>query len=573
MNITSQNTHQNDGRKAAIYVRVSTIHQVDKDSLPMQKSDCIAYAKLILDISDYEIFEDAGYSGKNVDRPAYQEMMKRIHNREFSHLIVWKIDRISRNLLDFSEMYSELKKLRVVFVSKFENFDTSTAMGEAMLKIILVFAELERNMTSERVIATMLSRAAQGLYNGGRIPYGYNYDPDTKEFSINDEEARVCKIMLEDYLENKSMIHTARLLNETGYKSRSGKKWSQSTVGRIMKNPFITGTYRYNYMHESNSKIINSKEKWIIFEEHHPAIYTQEEYDHVLSISKENNTVKGTANQHNRHKHVHVFGQICYCGICGSKMTSVPGRIHKDGYKTSLHVCRLKKIYNQCSNPALTDLVIGEFVINYIANVIHAKKSFSKIHTAQDLQSYLLKGEVFKDVVSIRNFGLSEIYTLLSNYRNDNSFALISKSRNKKIANFDESAALKKELEKQERALRRLQDLYLYSDHAMQENDYIMKNAEITSRIETIKNKLGLQKEKADVNSSDEDIIKKASHLLINARIQNNEYINYKSLALSTAPDILYEYVHSIIDRVYIANSKIMSITFKNGITTEFEYR
>ena len=132
--------------KVAIYIRVSTIHQVDKDSIPMQKKDLIAYCQLILGTDNYEIFEDAGYSGKNTDRPAFQDMMGRIRKGEFTHVLVWKIDRISRNLLDFAEMYEELQSLRVTFVSKNEQFDTSTAIGEAMLKIVLVFAELERTM-------------------------------------------------------------------------------------------------------------------------------------------------------------------------------------------------------------------------------------------------------------------------------------------------------------------------------------------------------------------------------------------------------------------------------------------
>ena len=122
--------------KVAIYIRVSTIHQVDKDSIPMQKKDLIAYCQLILGTDNYEIFEDAGYSGKNTDRPAFQNMMGRIRKGEFTHVLVWKIDRVSRNLLDFAEMYEELRSLRVTFVSKNEQFDTSTAIGEAMLKIM-----------------------------------------------------------------------------------------------------------------------------------------------------------------------------------------------------------------------------------------------------------------------------------------------------------------------------------------------------------------------------------------------------------------------------------------------------
>ena len=79
--------------KAAIYVRVSTLYQVDKDSLPLQKEELIAYSKFVLNISDYEIFEDAGYSGKNVERPGFQRMMSRVRTGEFSHILVWKIDR------------------------------------------------------------------------------------------------------------------------------------------------------------------------------------------------------------------------------------------------------------------------------------------------------------------------------------------------------------------------------------------------------------------------------------------------------------------------------------------------
>ena len=234
-------------RKVAIYIRVSTTHQIDKDSLPMQRKDLIAYCELILGIEDYEIFEDAGYSGKNTDRPAFQEMMQKIRAGSFSHLLVWKIDRISRNLLDFAEMYEELQSLRVTFVSKNEQFDTSNAMGEAMLKIILVFAELERNMTSERVTATMISRANQGLWNGGRIPYGYSYDAETSAFSIIQDEADVCQLMKTDYFEHKSIIHTARLLNDKKIPTRSGALWSPTAVWKILSSPFYAGVYRYNH--------------------------------------------------------------------------------------------------------------------------------------------------------------------------------------------------------------------------------------------------------------------------------------------------------------------------------------
>ena len=193
-------------------------------------------SRLMFGINDYVVFEDAGYSGKNTDRPEFQNMMRRIRAGEFTHLLCWKIDRISRNLLDFASMYQELKDLGVTFVSKNEQFDTSTAIGEAMLKIILVFAELERNMTSERVTATMLSRAQNGLWNGGRVPYGYDYDKDSKTFSINQEEAFLVHKMYDLYSEHHSLVLVSRALNEDGYASRAGNDWSPVSIFIILTN-------------------------------------------------------------------------------------------------------------------------------------------------------------------------------------------------------------------------------------------------------------------------------------------------------------------------------------------------
>ena len=148
-------------RKAALYVRVSTKYQVDKDSLPLQRKKLKEYCKMY-DIEEYQIFEDDGYSAKNTDRPNFQKMMDCIRKGDYTHLIVWKVDRVSRNLLDFATMYQELKERKVTFISLNEQFDTSTPIGGAMLKIILIFAELEREMTSERVTAVMLDRAEIG---------------------------------------------------------------------------------------------------------------------------------------------------------------------------------------------------------------------------------------------------------------------------------------------------------------------------------------------------------------------------------------------------------------------------
>lgn len=562
-------------KKVAIYIRVSTMYQVDKDSLPMQRKDLIAYAELILGINEYEIFEDAGYSGKNTDRPAFQDMMYRIRNGEFSHVLVWKIDRISRNLLDFAEMYEELQELRVVFVSKNEQFDTSTAIGEAMLKIILVFAELERNMTSERVTAAMISRASNGQWNGGRIPFGYSYDPESGEFSVREDEAQICQILKEDYLENKSLTHTSRLLNERGYKTRAGVEWSPTAVWIIASSPFYAGIYRYNRYKGTDHRTENPEDEWVMVPNHHPAIFTVEEYEVMASMLKDNSRSFSnyTDRQHTSSK-VHLFSGIAYCGKCGNKMVSTPGKLSVDGYRPSNYSCPKRRKTKECNNQTINDSVLGEFVINYILNMLNAKKEFSGINSPGELEKRLIFGSTFSGVEHIEENGLHEFYNLLARYGSDNSYSFsIRRPRKKKAAVSPEVEQLRKEKERQERAMQRLQDLYLYSESAMSEKDFIIRKSEISKRLGDVSAKLGLVSRGTESSLSDEDFIKQASHLLISRQLAERKYIYFKEFAKSVSPEILKTYLDTILDSVTLTDGHVESIIFRNGLTHKFIYR
>lgn len=560
--------------KVAIYIRVSTTHQIDKDSIPMQRKDLIAYCTLILGTEDYQIFEDAGYSGKNTDRPAYQEMMGRIRKGEFSHLLVWKIDRISRNLLDFAEMYDELQSLRVTFVSKNEQFDTSTAIGEAMLKIILVFAELERNMTSERVTATMISRANNGLWNGGRIPFGYDYDPDSMLFSIREDEAVICRMLKDDYITNKSLTGTARMLNAAGYRTRADVEWTPTAVWIIAQSPFYAGIYRYNRYKGTENRTINPEDEWVMIPDHHPAIFTLEEHEKMLSILNENSRQRNSVGKQCKRQNVHIFSGIAYCGKCGCKMVSTPGKLHADGYHPSNYSCPKRRKSKECDNATMNDTVIGEFAINYILNMLIAKKSFSSISTPEQLQNVLLHGNTFDGIASIDGNGLNEFFNLLSRYDSDNSFVFsIRKPRKKKAVVDPEIAALRKEKEKQERAMQRLQDLYLYSENAISEKDFIIRKSAISKRIEEINSQLGMTVKNADTVLSDEEFIRQASHLLIQKELQGKKYIYFKNLAQNVSPEVLKTYMDTLLDSIHLIDGRVSSITFKNGLTHKFTYK
>lgn len=562
-------------KKVAIYIRVSTTYQVDRDSLPMQRKDLAAYSELVLGISDYEIFEDAGYSGKNTDRPAFQEMMQRTRKGEFSHILVWKIDRISRNLLDFAEMYEELQELRVTFVSKNEQFDTSTAIGEAMLKIILVFAELERNMTSERVTAAMISRANNGQWNGGRVPFGYDYDPEKKEFSIREDEEKICQLLKKDYLESKSLTHTARFLNESGYKTRAEAEWSPTAVWIIASSPFYAGVYRYNRYKGVEHRVENPEEEWVLVPDHHPAIFTLEEHEAMLQLLKKNlRSFENPIGRPHGTDNIHLFSGIVYCGKCGSKMTSTPGRLHADGYRTSIYSCPKRRKTKDCDNPSVNDLIIGEFVMNYILNMLNAKSGFSKIRNPEALEKKLLFGSTFADVDHVEENGLNEFYNLLSRYGSDDSYTFaIRKPRKKRAVVDPEIEKLRREKEKHERALKRLQNLFLYSDSLISEKEFIIKKSEISKNLENVNSMLGMVSRGADSVLTDEEFVKQASHLLISKELSDRQYIYFKKLAQSVSPEILKTYMETILDSVMVIDGRISSIVFRNGLTHKFIYK
>ncbi len=558
-------------KKAALYVRVSTNYQIDKDSLPMQRQELVTYAKLMFGIEDYVIFEDAGYSGKNTDRPEFQNMMRRIRAGEFTHLLCWKIDRISRNLLDFASMYQELKDLGVTFVSKNEQFDTSTAIGEAMLKIILVFAELERNMTSERVTATMLSRAQNGLWNGGRVPYGYDYDKESKTFSINQEEASLVHMMYDLYSKHRSLITVTRALNEDGYASRAGNNWSPISVFIILTNPFYTGKYRYNHYKDPGLKVEKDPSEWIEVPDHHPRIISDEQFEDVNRILHANSRSKRLPGQQHTSKHIHIFGGLLYCGACGCQYVSTPSRAQTTGYRPSKYACPNLRKNKTCNTKSVSDPVIGEFVINYVLNMMHARTSFSAIHDTSDLQVALLKGGTFLEVDHIDKDGLDSCFHMFSATPLDGKRF----RKPKKAATIDpELKRLRAEKRKTERALERLMNLYLYADNPISEKDFVVRKQALEDYLKEINENLGMIDRGRGIETiSDENFIKRASYFIMSKELAGKDYIYFKKLATDMDAEILRDFFSEIIDSIIMDGSRIREIVFRNGLAHTFFYK
>lgn len=560
-------------QKAAIYCRVSTLHQVDKDSLPMQRNDMINYARYALGITEYEVFEDAGYSGKNTDRPAFQTMMERIKAGEFTHVLVWKIDRISRNLLDFATMYASCKKLGVTFVSKNEQFDTSTAMGEAMLKIILVFAELERNMTSERVSATMNARAAEGKWNGGRVPFGYTYDHETDSFAFRDDEASVAIELKDIYLQEHSLTKTAKLLNEAGRRTRRGYKWTPATVAIILRSPFYRGTYRYNYRNESEVTFsFRDKSQWVMCGKHHPALFSADDYERLDYWLTKNQRVKGKA-QHVQRKHVHIFAGLIYCGNCGELYFSSTAKAKASGYQPSMYLCSGRRKLRTCRNKYVTDDSVGSFVFSYISHVVQLRTAFRPNWSTKKIQKFLLKGSTMQEVNSISPSSLVKLReVLLENIAGTAEYQ--AAAERSAVPAGGREASLQDELERNERALSRLTQLFLYADDAMPQTEYLQQKKVLDDNITRIRSELAKIKKSSIFASSlsDEQFISKAAGFLFKTAVSSGR-IDFPALVNDVGRPALKEFVNTVITRITVLDGHVTQIEFTNGQVHTFRYK
>ena len=377
--------------KAALYVRVSTVMQLDKESRGVQKNDLIRYCEDILGIMDYEIFEDAGFSAGFTDRPDYQEMLRRIRTGEFTHLIVWKIDRISRNIIDFTEMFEELHMLDVTFISLAEQFDTSSIVGQALLKMILIFAELERHNAAERSKAVLLSKAEAGEYTGFRIPFGYRRDPKTKEYSVEESEANIIRTIFDMFDQGITVYAIAKHLNSLPLTERIKEKWLVPTIERMLANISYTGALRYNYRSYTSKKerVINDEKDLVLVENDHPAIISSELFERCQQrYTERKNTVY--------HVRKPLFADLLTCTT-----HQIPLSWEKENARKfsspATYWCP------HCPKSNFTDKEVGSFIMNYLLNLLRACGQVSPSTSPLALKRILLRGKDFDGIVALAN--------------------------------------------------------------------------------------------------------------------------------------------------------------------------
>jgi len=373
--------------KVALYARKSRM--TDKgDSIENQITLCKQYAMLHFDGSEFYEYKDEGYSGGNTNRPAFQELLKNIKKGGYEVLICYRLDRISRNVLDFSSTLEMLTKNNIAFVSIKENFDTTTPMGRAMLHISSVFAQLERETIAERIRDNMLELSKTGRWLGGTTPIGYTskkikcetHSGKAKNFSILEVDistAPIVTTIFNKYLQLGSLTQLETYLIHKRIKTLNDNYFHPHALKNILTNPVYCpadqSIYKYFMPHDSyiantlsefngqyglmvynknqNGKGLctNNLSEWIIAIGKHPPLVNSETWLKVQHQLAKNTT---QAIPHNPSAHA-LLGGLIYCSKCGALMKVTNQTVLKDGSISYIYRCsnKLRSRGDLCNVP------------------------------------------------------------------------------------------------------------------------------------------------------------------------------------------------------------------------------
>lgn len=257
-------------KQVAIYIRVSTLDQAsDGYSLDAQEKALRKWCEE-RKYNVYDLYADKGISGKDIEhRPDINRLLNDAKNSKFDLVLFWALSRFTRSVSDLYSTMEKFQKWNVSMVSYTESFDTSTPMGRAMIGVVGVFAQLERELTSERVVAAIAERASQGKRTCSEI---LGYDLDGKDsFKINKNEAEYVRFCFSEYLLRKNLSEVAREAKIKGFKGKRGKAPTAYSIQKILTRTQYCG---YNILHGE------------IYKGNYESIIDVETYNKTLSLLK-----------------------------------------------------------------------------------------------------------------------------------------------------------------------------------------------------------------------------------------------------------------------------------------------
>lgn len=262
--MTTNGTNGTNGKpkepvRCAIYTRKSTSEGLDSDfnTLDAQREAAELYIRSQAGQGWTIVpthYDDGGFTGGNMDRPALQRLLDDIERGQIDMVVVYKVDRLSRSLLDFSRLVERFEKKKVGFVSITQHFDTSTSMGRLVLNVLLSFAQFERELISERTRDKIQAARRRGKWTGGQVCLGYRVDPDRRALVAVPEEAELVRLIFDMYLRTYSVGRIAARLNEMGHaqkrhvskdgRTRGGGRWNKVAVHHLLRNALYIGKVR-----------------------------------------------------------------------------------------------------------------------------------------------------------------------------------------------------------------------------------------------------------------------------------------------------------------------------------------
>ena len=481
----------------ALYARKS-IERENSISCETQLEYCKAMIKPDEKTEKIVTFVDNGFSGGNVDRDGFQKMMRQVERGEISKIIVYRVDRISRSLSDFVNILNTLKKYNVKFISSQELFDTSSPYGEMSIKLLMVFAEFERQSIIERVTQAYAHRSEMGFYMGGRKPYGFTltdtviHNIKTKMLSPVAEEIEQLKYIFDAY--SVSGITLRRLMDnliDNDIIPTDGS-WSTGKLSTILKNPIYVKADNdiYEYLLKHNTNIISDITEFDGI--HGLQIYgkTKHSTDDWSDMKAVVMSHEGIINsdiwlkcQKKLEKNKQIgnaisnttswLGGKIACKSCGRTMTVTKGGKRKDGSQTRYFSCTGKSHNRICkgtSKPIYADS-LEDMVCEIISEKLETlkgcrkklstdnsnqinlfKNRISEIKKAQEhLVNLLMNDAIEKDMINLLNERAkklaeekADVLSKIDVLKNEEGeiISVINLSKKWKTANYEERKAV-----------------------------------------------------------------------------------------------------------------------------------
>lgn len=411
---------RNNENCIAIYSRKSKFTGKG-ESIGNQVELCKEYIKVHYGeeaLRDAVIYEDEGFSGGNLNRPAFKEMMTAVKKRKHKAIIVYRLDRISRNISDFSGLIEELSYLNVAFISIREQFDTGSPMGRAMMYIASVFSQLERETIAERIRDNMHELAKTGRWLGGTTPTGYasesvksiTVDGKTKKackLKIIPQEIEIIKTIFDVFVETNSLTITEAELMRRRLFTKNNKHFTRFAIKAILQNPvyMIADEDAYRYFQKQGADLFSDREafdgtygimaynrtdqekgkttvylpidKWIVSVGGHKGVIPGKVWVQVQKSLEQN---KSKSFRRPRSNEALLTG-LLFCR-CGSRMyPKMTQRMTADGKRIYTYVCKMKERSQKsvCDGKNVNGNTLDMAVVEQIKRLEEDRENFIRL--------------------------------------------------------------------------------------------------------------------------------------------------------------------------------------------------